>query len=748
MNRWFSIFYARRLRDRKYLLRVGMVFGYLVLLTLILPKSYQTEFNYEVGETWDEPDLYAPFDFAIHKTQDSIEAEQAMAQVFEIYVPDSARIYASRQGVRLSATNFAGLARRYQTALSESREEDLLRLNQQLFSGNYGEVRPEMLPKVDEAWTYRFTAYALRLLDSLYAKGYIYPTHADTIAPFIALRPHAAREQVIAVSKLITSRSGLQNWLKQQLSNRAEVEKVVLYQILLAEASPSYVFSPKLTQQEKNRVRSLVSPVWGKVYGRQRIIQRGERVDKETYAIIRSLSIEKEARYGKSNRWNVYISQFLTLSLLTFMLLIYLSVNRPRIFFSLNQIGLILTIMLLAVGAMSLAVKLTDIAARVTDTLGNGIFLSYIYLAPVCIVPIFITNFFGHRTGFLCNLLVALYGAILVERGMEFAFVQLFAGTIAVYSLHRLRKREVFFYTLGYIFLSYALAYVVFGFYTKGDLVSINYGNLLLFGINVALTVIVYNLIYLFERIFGLTSDLTYLELLDTNHPLLQALARKAPGTFQHSLQVANIAEATINVVGGNALLIHVGALYHDIGKMTNQRYFIENMPEETSPHDQLTCEQSASLIIGHVALGVEYAHKYKLPKEIIDFIETHHGTTRVEYFYRKHLKEINCKPPHDEKQFRYPGPKPFSKETAVLMIADSVEAASRSLVKPTAKDLTKLVDNIIDHKIKDEQLENSNLTFKDLAVIRKVVTKQLLSIYHGRIEYPKEEEPAEQQTG
>ncbi|MCB0838743.1 MAG: HDIG domain-containing protein, partial [Bacteroidetes bacterium] len=250
---------------------------------------------------------------------------------------------------------------------------------------------------------------------------------------------------------------------------------------------------------------------------------------------------------------------------------------------------------------------------------------------------------------------------------------------------------------------------------------------------------IAYNLIFLLERLFGLTSDLTYLELLDTNHPLLKELARKAPGTFHHSLQVANIAEATINEIGGNALLTHVGALYHDVGKIINQRFFIENMAKGQNPHDEVSCEESASIIIGHIKEGVELANKYSLPREIIEFIETHHGTTRVEFFYRQYLKENRCEAPVAEGKFRYSGPKPFSKETAVLMISDSLEAASRAMKNPTPEKLQELVHNIIDYKIKDNQLENSNLTFKDITTIKRVIHKQLLSIYHSRIQYPNE---------
>ncbi|MEM9987375.1 MAG: HDIG domain-containing metalloprotein, partial [Bacteroidota bacterium] len=444
--------------------------------------------------------------------------------------------------------------------------------------------------------------------------------------------------------------------------------------------------------------------------------------------------------YGGQDWLLIFLGQFLIVTFITLILLSNLSVTRPRIFFSNPKLSLILFTLLLAVASMVIATKLTDVAVRLVDILGPNVNLSYIYLAPACIVPIFISSFFEHRLGFLCNLLVALYGAVLVQQGLEFAFVQTMAGTVAVYNLRRLRKRERFFYTLGYIFLTYSISYIVFNLLSKGGFNEINYHTLLLFAINVAITMIAYNLIYLLERVFGETSDLTYLELLDTNHPLLQELARKAPGTFQHSLQVANLAELTINEIGGNALLVHVGALYHDVGKMPHSNYFIENMSEsehQRNPHDSIDCLESAEIIIGHVKNGVELAHRYHLPREIINFIETHHGTTRVEYFYRMYIQSQNCLESEADNLFRYPGPLPFSKETAVLMISDSVEAASRATKKPTAEKLKQLVDSIIDHKIKDGQLENSNLTFKDIASIRRVMKKQLMNIYHGRIEYP-----------
>src|SRR5690606_14901800 len=242
-----------------------------------------------------------------------------------------------------------------------------------------------------------------------------------------------------------------------------------------------------------------------------------------------------------------------------------------------------------------------------------------------------------------------------------------------------------------------------------------------------------YPLIYAFERIFGITSDVTMIELTNTNSRLLRELSYKAPGTFQHSLQVANLAEAAIFKIGGDALLIRAGALYHDIGKMSNPQYFIENQTKGYNPHDGLTFEQSAQIIISHVPKGIEMARRAHLPEDIVDFIRSHHGTTRVDYFYHSYIKTYPEKFV-DEDLFRYPGPIPFSKETAVLMLADSVEAASRSIKEPDAKNISELVDKIVSNKLDHDQLKNSNITLKDIETIREIFKTMLMSIYHVRV--------------
>jgi putative nucleotidyltransferase with HDIG domain len=273
----------------------------------------------------------------------------------------------------------------------------------------------------------------------------------------------------------------------------------------------------------------------------------------------------------------------------------------------------------------------------------------------------------------------------------------------------------------------------------EGNFGSIDWINYAWFAGNSGLILLSYPLIFVFEKTFGFLSDATLIELADTNQSLLRKLAEKAPGSFQHSLQVANLAEAGIREIGGNPLLVRTGALYHDIGKMENSIYFIENQRDGYNPHDSLEFEESAEFIISHVYKGVEMAKKYNLPSQIIDFIQTHHGTTKVQYFYRSYIKKFP-EGDVDAELFSYPGPKPFSHETAVLMMADSVEASSRSLKSYSPESIDKLVDDIIDYQVKESQFYDSPITFKDIDTIKGVFKERLANIYHARIEYPKEQ--------
>jgi putative nucleotidyltransferase with HDIG domain len=306
---------------------------------------------------------------------------------------------------------------------------------------------------------------------------------------------------------------------------------------------------------------------------------------------------------------------------------------------------------------------------------------------------------------------------------------------VAIYSIKNLVKREQFLVSALLILGNYFVAFIGISLIKNGSFYTIEWINFVPFTISVLLSLLAYPLIYIFEQVFGITSEVSLMEITNTNAKLLRELSYKAPGTFQHSLQVANLAEAAIYNIGGNGLLVRAGALYHDIGKMENPQYFIENQNKGSSPHDSLSYEASAQIIIRHVTKGVEIARRNNLPEIIIDFIRTHHGNTRMDYFYQSYLKNFPEKFV-DENIFRYPGPIPFSKETGVLMLADSVEAASRSLKEPNAKSINALVDRIIDYKLEQGQLNNSNITLKDIAMIRQIFKSMLMSIYHVRVDY------------
>jgi putative nucleotidyltransferase with HDIG domain len=315
-------------------------------------------------------------------------------------------------------------------------------------------------------------------------------------------------------------------------------------------------------------------------------------------------------------------------------------------------------------------------------------------------------------------------------------FIQTVAGMVSIFTIVNMSRRVQFFISVLMIFLTYSISFIGVTILHEANLRSIDWMNMKWFLGNSIITLFAFPLIFIFEKAFGFLSDVSLMELADSNSTLLRELSMKAPGTFQHSLQVANLAEAAIFHIGGNPLLVRAGAMYHDIGKIDMPMYFIENQNTLNNPHDDISFEESARIIKSHVIRGIEKAKKHGLPEQIIDFIRTHHGTVRLQYFYHSFLKNFPEKIPDDE-VFRYTGPLPFSRETAVLMIADSVEAASRSLKNADATHISELVDHIIDNQIQQKQFDNSPITLKDISELRKLFKKMLISIYHVRVEYP-----------
>jgi len=466
-----------------------------------------------------------------------------------------------------------------------------------------------------------------------------------------------------------------------------------------------------------------ISKVSGKVSVGELIVSKGELVQQKTY--LKLISYKKEFE-GKqlSARANKFIvtGQVLLFSLCFLIIFLFIMKNKKSVFKDTNAIKFILLNILLFIAL-----------ARFSLIFSNN---QLIYIVPFCALPLIIRSFYDLRLAlFVYTITIVLVGW-LAPAPFHFVFIQLMAGILSVLTIENLYKRSDLFVSVSKIAVVYLITFLGISLITKGDIFGqdyIIYGYLI---ISAFLTLFSYQLVYVYEKLFSLVSDVSLLELTDTNHPILKEMAEKAPGTFQHSLQVSNLAEQAIMEIGGNVLLVRAGAMYHDIGKMNNPLFFIENQMAGVNPHDELSADESAKVIISHVIKGIEKAKKFNLPEQIIDFIRTHHGDSMVQYFYRQYVTKFPEKMDHTE-QFSYPGPKPFSKETAVLMMADSVEAATRSLPEKNPEKISTLVNNIIQNQMNNGQFDNAYITLKEIVLIKKIFIKKLQNIHHSRIEYP-----------
>jgi len=350
-------------------------------------------------------------------------------------------------------------------------------------------------------------------------------------------------------------------------------------------------------------------------------------------------------------------------------------------------------------------------------------------------MPMLLMTFFDSRVSVVVQVMTLVIISLAVPNSFQYFFVQMLVSFVAVFAMTKRTSRASYFGTSLAVFVTYVIVYIGLMLLFDGDFESFSWYMIAIYGGNAFMTVLVLPIASLFERIFGFVTDITLLELSNTNSPLLRKLASEAPGTFQHAMQVADLCEEAVYNIGGNPLLVRTGAMYHDIGKTKNPFYFIENQNGKYNPHDDVSYVESAQIIIGHVLDGIEICRQHHIPEQIIDFVRTHHGTRRTEYFYQMELRENPDGV--DERDFCYHGPVPFSKETAVLMMCDAVEAASRSMSEKTEDSINRLVENIIDGQMKANQFDNTNITFHDITVVKKVLKKKLMSIYHVRIAYP-----------
>lgn len=453
----------------------------------------------------------------------------------------------------------------------------------------------------------------------------------------------------------------------------------------------------------------------------EQIISKGELITAEKNQILLSLKQAYEGNnIGKTNELTIFLGRFILVCITLLAMMLFINHNRPDIFPNDRKVLLILFVVLFICCVMAFIININP---------------KYIYAVPVCIVPIVIKTFFDTKTSLYVFLVSIIIIGFAVPNSFEYIFYQLIAGIMTIVTAESSSKRSNFLLTSLILFLTYALIYIANNLMQNISFTSIETDVILMFALNSILLLFSIPFISILEKLFGMISDYSIIEYTNTNSKILRELSMKAPGTFQHSIQVANIAEDLILEIGGNAMLVRAGALHHDIGKLVYPMFFIENQNTGFNPHSELTYPESAQAIISHVKSGIKFAYKHKLPEPIIDFIRTHHGTSKTKYFYNRYVAE-NPGKPIDQSIFTYNGPRPFSRETAVVMMVDAVEAASRSLKNHSESEISKLVDNIINSQMGDEQFSNSDLTFTDVDKIKELLKKKLQSIYHVRIEY------------
>ena len=675
-------------RDKhEFIFKVLIFLSAITLVVFLFPREGKFKYEFQKNKTWAHQDLYAPFDFAILKSAQEIEKEKYNIQ-------NSHLLYFNR-----SLEHEKKSIEEFSLNLNKLIDDNLVnKLNKE----TYLNLGTKILYKIYDIGVYEPSKELINLK----------ATH-----PILLLNEQNIGEE-FEFNDLLTKEKAF-----TIIDNEFTRLDSVLINLIKNSLQANVIYDDKLSNDQLINDLKTVSATRGGIINGQKIITTGEIVNEEKFLILESLKNEYENKLGSSTSFSwILIGQFLIVSILFYTLFVFLKNVSSKIFYENKDI---IFIVLAMVGFILMTILVLKFASL------------NVYLVPFCSLPILIRTFFGNRIALFIYVITIFIISFLVPNSFEFVLIEVIAGIITLFTILNVNKRSELFYTSLIIFASYSLTYVGFSIIQEGNILSVNTKSLSWFAISAGLTVFSYNFVYLFEKMFGYISDVTLLELSDTNNKLLRELNLKAPGTFQHSLQVANLAEEASREIGGNPLLVRTGALYHDIGKMLAPAYFIENQSSGINPHDDLSYEESASIIISHVINGVEMAKKHKLPEQIIDFIRTHHGTSKTQYFLRMFTAD---NPDFDinDAIFQYPGPIPFTKETAILMMADSVEAASRSLKKYNLETITNLVNSILDAQVNENQFNNTDITFKDITIVKRLFIKKLMNIYHVRVEYPK----------
>lgn len=658
-----------------------------VLVVFLFPKGGQFKFEFQKGKPWQYDNYYAPFSFPIQKTAEEIALEK------DEIIRNTKPYFTVDKNVENTV---------YEKTLKEI--ENAFALEDKF--------------NIDEITTVK--SKTKRIVTDIYKFGLISEKEFQKINTFTITLKDGNITQDIALKKIIRVKDAL-NFIKNKIGNPPfSNEELLVINALHNNLKPNVFFDKSFSDKVIEEKISEISYTKGLVEENERIIFKGDIVEGNKLQKLNSLKKEFESQVWSKSNYNWIVFGYTVLVALAFlMLLLFLRKYRQDIFDNNIKVTFMFFNVILIILLITLVVKYDS---------------KYVYIVPIVTLPLVLKAFFDARLGLFTHVLTVLLLGFIVPNSFEFIFVQIIAGIVTILTISEMHKRANLFISVLQITLVYFLTFFAFSIIQEGNAANLNWSKFLYFTLNGAATLFVLPLIYIYEKLFGLISDESLKELSNTNSKLLRELAEKAPGTFQHSLQVANLAEACAVEIKANEMLVRTAALYHDIGKMLNPMYYTENQTTNVNPHNDLTPRDSAQIIIGHIIKGVELAKKHRLPDRIIDFIRTHHGTSLVYYFYKK---EEENEGQADEKYFRYPGPIPFSKETAILMMCDSVEAASKSLKEPNAQKIDDLVEKIVSSQMEGQQFMNADITFKELKQIKKVLKKKLKNIYHLRIEYP-----------
>ena len=673
----------------QHLCKFGLFLGVVLIILQLFPTQRSFGYKYEVGTPWTHDLLTASFDFPIYKSDEQLEQERA--ELLRTFVPYF------QFDTEASAVQFERFVSDFQA------QNNIQPLFQDTIRRRFDEI-------------YAVGIISAEKRDSLLARGIqqincIFPdrTERRTVADFHT--PETAYEAITQqIGGMLLSRTLLSAYnLNLYLIENVTIDKI----------------TSEMAERELLRT---ISPTIGAIQAGERIIDRGEIVTPHVERILQSLKIEYERQQSGFRRSSLVVFGQVVLVFGFMMLLFaYFYLFRPRMYENYGNLILVLVLIVLITALTAFTIRFHS------DVI-------HYYMVPFALLPIILRVFFDVRTALYTHVVTSVIIAFMVSYPFEFLVLQISGGMLAISTLKDLAERSQLAKTALYIFLSYSVVYIGYSFVIEGEFSQINWLPIAYFAISSILLLLAYILIYFFEKIFGLISSVTLMELTNINSDLMMKFAETAPGTFQHSLQVSNIATEAAKKIGANSLLVRTGALYHDIGKMQAPGFFTENQLGGHNPLLEKSCEDAAQTIISHITDGIKIAKKYHLPEQIINFIGTHHGTSKVRYFYNSF---INANPgvEPNEALFTYPGPLPTSKETAILMMADAVEARSRSLKEYSETEIRNMVEDMIDMQIAEGQFKDAPITFQDVETVKKVFTEKLINIYHTRIAYPKTEQ-------